>query len=126
MADVEKALSQAESLDERSPISDGSSHNVDKEEDGKPQAGAMKHNGKDDVPVSNSESILVDWDGPKDPEFPQNLYVFVRSCDRYDYFSNSIHQYTPAQVHNHSDRGWIELDCDFFGLCLQRCNSTDF
>lgn len=27
------------------------------------------------VPQQNPQSVIVNWDGPDDPEFPQNLYV---------------------------------------------------
>lgn len=32
-----------------------------------------KKNDSPDLPQQQPQSVIVDWDGPDDPEFPQNL-----------------------------------------------------
>lgn len=84
MADEEKALdtrgghySQAGYMDERSPVSDRTSYDVEKEDHGEKtdetKAAEAEGNSKDKNSESNAQGVIVNWDGPNDPEFPQNL-----------------------------------------------------
>lgn len=84
MPDVEKELStdgvlyrDRSNTQEDSPVSDSSSHDAEKEQDleknQQDKAAAQPDGGQDPTSSSASKTMLVDWNGPDDPEFPQNL-----------------------------------------------------
>lgn len=84
MSDVEKALSTSGPLyrdgsnnEENPPVSDASSQEAEKEidlEKNQPVKEAPQPDaGKDTMSGSTSNSMIVDWNGADDPEFPQNL-----------------------------------------------------
>ena len=56
------------------PVSDDSSNDLEKgAEPGKIEHSDAKHE-QTIHEADLSKSAIVDWDGPNDPEFPQNLY----------------------------------------------------
>lgn len=83
MADVEKALGTSggrrdgDVTDERSRISDDSSHDPEKRDDFEKSdlttTDGVEDHGRDNSSNTTPSTLIVDWDGPDDPEFPQNL-----------------------------------------------------
>lgn len=86
MADIEKGLVAGGShldgrdLDQRSRISDDSSHDLEKRYEAE-KTDPAPTDGPEQPGAPKLDANLVNWNGPDDPEFPQNLYVLLPLID---------------------------------------------